>query len=132
LCDTGRVAATVVAAIPWFPGAYRDRAAIAATETISGLQVHHPRFINVPNGMRIQPICSPALIDELRRIGADTSSFDVIDAHYFYPDGVAAARIADELGLPLVISARGSDINLIGRIAFARERMLWQRNVRKH
>jgi len=125
LCDTGRVAATVVAAIPWFPGAYRDRAAIAATETISGLQVHHPRFINVPGvGMRIQPdLLARTLIDELRRIGADTSGFDVIDAHYFYPDGVAAARIADELGLPLVISARGSDINSIGRIAFARERM---------
>ena len=126
LCDTGRVTATVVAAIPRFPGAYRDRASIAATETISGLEVHHPRFLNVPRvGMRIQPVLlARALIDELRRIGADANRFDVIDAHYFYPDGVAAARIADALDLPLVISARGSDINLIGRIAFARDRMV--------
>ena len=126
LCDTGRVAATVVAALPWFPGAYRDRAAIAAIETINGLEVHHPRFINVPGvGMRIQPdLLARALIDPLRRMRANGNHFDVIDAHYFYPDGVAAARIADEFGLPLVISARGSDINLIGRIAFARERML--------
>jgi glycosyltransferase involved in cell wall biosynthesis len=32
--------------------------------------------------------------------------------------------VADVLGLPLVISARGSDINRIGDIAFARRRML--------
>jgi glycosyltransferase involved in cell wall biosynthesis len=55
-------------------------------------------------------------------MGADM--FDAIDAHYFYPDGVAAARVANELGLPLIISARGSDINLIGEIAFARQRMV--------
>ncbi len=60
---------------------------------------------------------SRALLEELRRTGLGANRFDVIDAHYFYPDGVAAARVAQALGLPLVISARGSDINLIGGIA---------------
>jgi glycosyltransferase involved in cell wall biosynthesis len=38
---------------------------------------------------------------------------DLIDAHYFYPDGVAAAWLGQEFDLPVVITARGTDINLI-------------------
>ena len=39
--------------------------------------------------------------------------FDLIDAHYFYPDGVAAALLARWFGKPFVVTARGSDLNLI-------------------
>lgn len=126
LRDTGRIDATVVAAVPWFPGAYRDAAGVPRTETICGMPVRHPRYMQVPAvGMRIQPdSLSRALLEELRRTGLGVNRFDVIDAHYFYPDGVAAARVAQALGLPLVISARGSDINLIGDIGFARQRMV--------
>ncbi|EHL96353.1 glycosyltransferase, group 1 family protein [Acetobacteraceae bacterium AT-5844] len=35
--------------------------------------------------------------------------FDAIDAHYLYPDGVAAVRLGREFGLPVVVTARGSD-----------------------
>ena len=127
LCDTGRVEATVVAAIPWFPGAYRKAAGIPPAETVFGFHVRHPRYVQVPAvGMRIQPdSLARALLDELRGGDIDAGQFDAIDAHYFYPDGVAAARVAKELNLPLVISARGSDINRIGEIPFARQRMLW-------
>jgi glycosyltransferase involved in cell wall biosynthesis len=126
LCATGRVDATVVAAVPWFPGAYRDVVGIPEVESVFGFDVRHPRYVHVPAlGMRIQPdSLARALLDELRRNAMDASRFDAIDAHYFYPDGVAAARIAKELALPLFISARGSDINLIGGIPFARKRML--------
>jgi teichuronic acid biosynthesis glycosyltransferase TuaC len=125
LCDTGRVEATVVAAVPWFPCVYRDRAGIPETESIAGFNVRHPRYLNIPGvGMRIQPdTLARALLDELRH-GMSSTQFDAVDAHYFYPDGVAAVRVADALGLPLVISARGSDMNLIGDIPFARQRML--------
>jgi glycosyltransferase involved in cell wall biosynthesis len=75
--------------------------------------------------MRIQPdLLARAVLDEFRRCRMGADMFDAIDAHYFYPDGVAAARVANELRLPLVISARGSDINRVGEIRFARQRML--------
>jgi glycosyltransferase involved in cell wall biosynthesis len=48
----------------------------------------------------------------------------VIDAQFFFPDGPAAASLARELGLPLSIKARGSDITYWGRQDFAREQML--------
>jgi len=36
----------------------------------------------------------------------------VIDAHFLYPDGVAAVILGRRLGLPVVLSARGSDVNI--------------------
>jgi glycosyltransferase involved in cell wall biosynthesis len=46
-------------------------------------------------------------LDRLIRGGA---RFDAIDAHYFYPDGVAAIWLGRRFGLPVAITARGSDI----------------------
>lgn len=97
-----------------------------AAERSFGFEVFHPRYLHLPSvGMRMQPnSLASAVLGELRQRDLGASAFDVVDAHYFYPDGVAAARVAEALQLPLVISARGSDINLIGDIPFARRRML--------
>ncbi len=126
MCATGRVEATVIAAIPRFPGWYREERDVPAHERIAGLEVHHPRYWQWPRvGMRRQPrALAHAILAQLKRPELAGRTFDVVDAHYFYPDGVAAAIVAHALHLPLVISARGSDVNLIGDIGFARERML--------
>jgi teichuronic acid biosynthesis glycosyltransferase TuaC len=50
----------------------------------------------------------------------------VIDAHYVYPDGVAALRLAAELGVPCFVTARGSDLNVLAqRPAIARQIRAW-------
>jgi glycosyltransferase involved in cell wall biosynthesis len=49
----------------------------------------------------------------------------VLDAHYFYPDGVAAAWIGERLRIPVVITARGSDVNVVARHAVPRRLILW-------
>ena len=38
--------------------------------------------------------------------------FSCIDSHFVYPDGFAAVRLGRKLGLPVIVSARGTDINL--------------------
>ena len=55
---------------------------------------------------------------------AEGFNFDLIDAHYYYPDGVAAGIIAQKLGKPFVVTARGSDINLIAEFAYPRKLIL--------
>ena len=40
--------------------------------------------------------------------------FDVIDAEFFWPDGPAAMRLAEALGVPFSVKARGSDIHFWG------------------
>ncbi|HEX4885200.1 MAG TPA: glycosyltransferase family 4 protein, partial [Casimicrobiaceae bacterium] len=104
LCATGRVEASVVAPVPWFPGWYRDEAPVPLEEVLGGIEVRHPRFLNVPGvGMRLQPkLLADTILRDLDRSGWLRRGFDVVDAHYFYPDAVAAGRVADVLGLPLV------------------------------
>lgn len=126
LCDTGRVEASVIAPVPWFFGAYGAKRAIPASDAVLGFDVAHPRYLNIPRvGMRLQPrLLAATVLRHLRRRGVEARTFHAVDAHYFYPDGVAAAHVAQALGLPLVISARGSDINVIGEIGFARRAMI--------
>jgi teichuronic acid biosynthesis glycosyltransferase TuaC len=46
----------------------------------------------------------------------NTSAFDVIDSHWSYPDGYAAVRLGRQLGIPVVITVRGSDIHRFLRL----------------
>lgn len=90
-----------------------------------GVEVHYPRYTWLP---RIGPRWNPGLIARAvlplaQRLHAERP-FDLVDAQFFYPDGPAAARIAETLGLPLSIKARGSDIHLWGGRGFARKAML--------
>lgn len=133
LLDSGRVAATVVAPVPWFPfrsprfGAYGALARVPPREERCGIQILHPRYPVIPKvGMSVAPsLMVRALLPVLRRLQTDERDFDVIDAHYFYPDGVAAARIGAALGKPVMITARGSDITLMPRYRRPRCQILW-------
>lgn len=131
LVDSGCVAATVVAPVPWFPwrgtafGAYGKFAAVPTQEVRHGIRVWHPRYPVVPKfGMRIAPaLMVRALLPFLRRRQASGLDFDLLDAHYFYPDGVAAAWLGQALNTPVVITARGSDVNVIPRYRGPRRRI---------
>ena len=127
------VDARVIAPVPWFPvsgarfGRYGGFAAIAEHEVRFGIDVQHPRYPLIPKiGMSIAPWlmyrATKRLVAALRD---DPVGFDVIDAHYFYPDGVAAAMLGRALGRPVVISARGTDVNLLPDYALPRRQILW-------
>src|SRR5690606_34908849 len=64
-----------------------------------------------------------AMLPKLRemRRGFD---FDVINAEFFWPDGPAAMRLADALGVPFAIKARGSDIHYWGAVPGIREQLI--------
>jgi glycosyltransferase involved in cell wall biosynthesis len=51
--------------------------------------------------------------------------FDAIDAHYFYPDGVAAVLLGLHFKKPVVVTARGSDLTLLGRHLVPRAMIKW-------
>jgi teichuronic acid biosynthesis glycosyltransferase TuaC len=122
----------VVAPVPWFPidaevfGDYAHWARTPATETRHGIAVWHPRYPMLPKlGMRMQPAAIARVTDTLlARFARSGWTPDLIDAHYFYPDGVAAAQVAAWRGIPLVITARGSDINAIARLDGPRREIL--------
>jgi len=133
LVDSGRIAATVVAPVPWFPfrsrmfGAYATFAAVPEREERHGIRILHPRYPVIPKlGMGIAPfLMYRALLPVLRTLHAEGAGFDLIDAHYFYPDGVAAARLGAAIGIPVAITARGSDVTWIPRYRWPRQQIQW-------
>ena len=124
IIGTGQVDAHVVAPVPWFPFSsprFGHFAAFARTpreEVRHDIPVSHPRYLVVPKvGMMWQPKSYlAALRREVRRLQRAGLTFDLIDAHYVYPDGVAAAQFGNEIGKPVVVSARGTDLNLIATL----------------
>ena len=117
----GAVQTRVVAPVPWYwnpRSANRKYAAVAATprrEQLNGIDVRHPRYLTIPKvGMTLAPfLLALGARQALRDVQREGFDFDVIDAHYYYPDGVAAALLARWFGKPLVVTARGTDVNLI-------------------
>ena len=124
LVASGEVAALVVAPVPWFPfehkafGRYASFARVPREEQRHGLTVLHPRYPLMPKvGMSSAPVLMyAALRHSFAEILKARFRFDLIDAHYFYPDGVAAVLLGRSLGKPVVITARGTDVNLIPRV----------------
>ena len=127
------VSARVVAPCPWFPlgatafGGYAAYARIPSRELRHELCIEHPRYPVLPKiGMSAAPLgLYAAVLPLLRRQIADGCDFDVIDAHYFYPDGVSAVLLGRALRRPVVVTARGSDLNLISRYRVPRAWIRW-------
>ena len=121
LLKTRAVETKVVAPVPWFPfkgdrfGDYGKFAATPRREERHGVEVFHPRYFLPPRiGMNIAPYAlARGALPTIKRIIREGFDFDLIDAHYYYPDGVAAGFIAKELGKPFVVTARGTDINVL-------------------
>ena len=125
LLASGQARSTVLAPVPWFPsaapafGAWSVFARAPMSELRHGISVHHPRFAVIPRvGMSLAPwLLFRAALPAARRLLAGGVRFDAIDAHYVYPDGVAAVWLGEALDRPVVITARGTDVNLIPNFA---------------
>ena len=105
----GEALSTVLAPMPWsLAGRVGD-----GSERQHGLRVLHPQFLAVPGlGQWSNPmslyLAARAALGRLVHAGFE---FDLIDGHYLYPDGVAAAALGRYFGKPVVLTARGSDVS---------------------
>jgi glycosyltransferase involved in cell wall biosynthesis len=129
---SGQVESMVVAPVPWFPsrnprfGEYALHASAPREEQRHGIRVLHPRYLVLPKiGMALAPyLLAQSVKPVIERVLAEYR-FDLIDAHYFYPDGVAAVLLGRRFGKPVVITALGTDVNLIPRYRLPRQMILW-------
>jgi len=116
----GKCELKIVAPIPYYPplrfGWRASFAQVVREEIIDGIQVYHPRYFMIPKvamALHGGTMCL-SLIRFIKNVQR-TFDFDFIDAHYVYPDGFAAVLLGAVLSKPVVVSARGSDINEFGR-----------------
>jgi teichuronic acid biosynthesis glycosyltransferase TuaC len=120
----------VVAPVPYFPKLFqspalpahwRRIARIDEREMIAGIETFHPRYLVTPK------VCmtfysrwmARGAESRLRRLHAERP-IRLIDAHYVYPDGHAAVLLGERLKIPVVVTARGTDINLFSQMPHIR------------
>ena len=91
---------------------YRTKARLAAKEQRQGLAVHRPSFRiwPGPGGAGAARSLAAAVLPLARALRCD-----VVDSEFFWPDGVAAMHLAEALGVPFSVKARGSDVHFWGR-----------------
>lgn len=109
---------------------FRYAAQLAGDTDDAGANASHPAihrvtFQSMP-GMAARNNASAiarAVIPLAKKLHAQRP-FDLIDAEFFYPDGPAAALIAEALGIRYTIKARGADIHYWGQQAASQKQIL--------
>ncbi len=108
----------VVAPVPFFPGAgflkKKYRARPPYREFQEGIEILHPRFFLIPRFCKgldgvFLFLSSLWTVFGLRR----RFDFDLIDAHFAYPDGFAAILLGRAVRRPVTITLRGTINRLI-------------------
>jgi teichuronic acid biosynthesis glycosyltransferase TuaC len=121
----------VIAPVPYFPSWVRfsrwmKEGQIPREEVIGNLKIHHPRYLLVPKVSMLLHGLLMFLGSFLtaRRLHRE-KKFDCVDAHFVYPDGFAAVLLGRFLKIPVIVSARGSDINFYPSLRLIRPLIRW-------
>jgi teichuronic acid biosynthesis glycosyltransferase TuaC len=117
----------VLGVVPHLPGAsllgdharLGRLARIPERETVAGLAVIHPRAPYLPGAARFTwlarfngPLYLSGLLAYLPML---RGCFDVVLGTFLHPDACAAAALARLLGIPHVIKAHGTDVDVVAR-----------------
>ncbi len=116
----------VVAPIPYFPplkqfSAWYQYSQIPKVETLDNIPTYHPRYLVTPKiGMSFYGWWM--FLSSLKTVKSISKQFpiDLIDAHYVFPDGFAAVLLGKAIGKPVIVSARGTDINMYPQLPIIR------------
>lgn len=113
-----RLPLVVVSPKPWFPGQSllrgirpHFRPDAPRFEKQHGIDVYCPRYFSVPglfkslDGIFMALGSLPTLLKLRKRF-----QYNIIDAHFAYPDGYSATLLGRWLGLPVSITLRGSEV----------------------
>jgi glycosyltransferase involved in cell wall biosynthesis len=73
------------------------------------LEVFHPYWLYPPGGTPLNVLCLAARIAPLLWKIRRKYKFEIVDAHFGYPEGVTAALLAWLFQVPFVVTLRGSE-----------------------
>jgi glycosyltransferase involved in cell wall biosynthesis len=121
----------VISPIPYFPRwvkvkRWKNPTEVPSHENVDGLTVFHPRYFLLPKvfmpfhaiSMFLGCLGRACKLNWQKRI-------DCIDAHFAYPDGLAGVLLGKVLKVPVVVSARGTDINVYPSFRLIRLLIKW-------
>jgi glycosyltransferase involved in cell wall biosynthesis len=125
--NTVRVVSPVPYFPPWLPiPRWQKYARIPQQDRIGELEASYPRYPLLPTiGMPIHGLgMYMGSAREVARLNR-RQPVDCIDAHFIYPDGYAAVHLGRRFRIPVVVSARGTDINLYPSYPRIRQKICW-------
>lgn len=98
----------VAAPLSWFP-VLRPRREIPNHCDVAGTRIYHPRYPAMPKPLRnVRWIPYQAALDRtLRTVAAEDFIPEILHAHWVYPDGYAAAKLAKRIGAKSVVTVHG-------------------------
>jgi glycosyltransferase involved in cell wall biosynthesis len=124
---------TVVAPVPWsppvpgLPEAYRRYRPFPRRELDDGIDVFHPRFLVGP-GTVLAPTEAGAyfasvapVVSRIRR----RRGFDLVHAHFTYPDGAVAVALGRHYRVPVVITEQAPWDGWLDRQPAVRRQAVW-------
>lgn len=115
-----QVPIVVVSPRPWFPFQSFIRLFLPdyripskRMEIQNGIDIYFPRFFAIPGLFRrfdgfSMAVCSMWTVLKLKK----KFNFNIIDAHFAYPDGYAAGLLGRWLKVPVTITLRGTEVPL--------------------
>jgi len=111
----------VVAPVAWHKSSH-----VPLEEEIDRLRVYHPRYFMTPKIFRslygfFMFLSVYAFMKRLKK----KFDFDIIDAHFVYPDGLAGVLLGKALGKKVIVTARGTDINWYPQFRIIRKLIQW-------
>ena len=122
----------VVAPVPWFPfinlvkKGYRPN--VPYLEIQGGIEVYHPRFFNIPRFFKFLDgfFFFLSTVATMRKVRKEFD-FDLIDAHFAYPDGMGAILLGKVFKKPVIITIRGT-IRKLSRFPLIRRQIRYALN----
>lgn len=116
----------VVCPIPYFPG---YSATPPPDDTRVPLPVYYPTMRYIPGILKSLDarFFAASLGRAIAAIRAEFP-FDLIDAHFVWPDGVGAATVAREIDIPIVVTVRGK---LVSQVRYSLRKGLIVRMLRE-
>lgn len=112
---------TIVSPLPW----HRFHK-IPFVNNWDGLTVYYPKYPFVPVLSRpLQPVLMTLSIFKLVERLVIEKGINLINAHWVYPDGISAVWTGRRIGVPVIVSARGCDINLYGNYRLRKPQIRW-------
>lgn len=101
-----------------------DRVKVPAWESDNGIEVFRPAWIYPPGGFSWNAVLLflrlvPLVLGIRRRF-----QFQVIDAHFAFPDGIVACLLAEAIGVPFTVTLRGNE-TMHAKYPLRRKLMAW-------
>jgi len=127
----GKCQVEVIAPVPYFPAVipsqdYARFTEIPDQDEIDDLPVTYPRYFVTPKILRsFHGFFLYLSVIKCYRRAAKRFRPDLILSYFAYPYGFASVLLARSLGLPVIVSCRGSDINWLARPRIRRRLISW-------